>query len=329
MKDKTKKIIATGNAGFIGSNLTERLLAEGNQIIGIDNDIKKAHNLRFCIPPSFRVNSNCCQSISENLSMIWDDINNVEQYFSYLDNVDTVFHLAASADIRKSYQEPLTDLHNNVMGTNSILEMMRKKDIKNLIFASSSALYGIQNIVPTPEDVSDNRPISIYGSSKLANEAFIHAYSHLYGIKAWMFRFANVVGRNEGRGVIYDLFHKLNKNQKELEILGDGNQKKSFFDVSDCVNGLVEIPQKDNNKSVEIYNLGNTKSIKVKDLAQIVCNEIGVDPKFKFTGGDRGWPGDTPYTILSIEKAKKVGWEPKYTCEESIRRTVQYLFEVG
>lgn len=324
---KTKKILVTGAAGFIASNLIKKLQSEGHHIVGIDNDTKKVDNLSFCIPESIRIQNNAAIYPSENFTMIWDDINNIERYFFALDDIDEVYHLAASADIRKSYQEPTIDLHNNVMGTNALLELMRKKNIKRLIFASSSSIYGVTKTTPTPEDVSDIRPISMYGASKLANEAFINAYSDLYGIKAWVFRFANVVGNNMRRGVIYDLFYKLNKNQKELEILGDGNQEKSFFDVSDCINGLVDIPKKDNNKSVEIYNLGNKNTIKVKQLAQVVCHEIGVKPLFNFTGGDRGWPGDTPYTILSIKKALKTGWEPKYSCEESIKRTVKYLFE--
>jgi len=204
---------------------------------------------------------------------------------------------------------------------------MRKKDIKKLVFASSSAVYGIADVVPTPENLPNIRPISLYGASKFANEAFINAYCDLYGLKAWMFRFANVIGKNEHRGVIYDLVKKLNVNQKELEILGDGKQEKSFFAVEDCVDGLLDIPKKDNNKMVEIYNLGNTETIRIKRLAEIVCEEIGVNPKFKFTGGDRGWKGDAPYTILDIKKALKVGWKPKYKIEEAIRRTERWIFD--
>jgi len=259
--------------------------------------------------------------------MIWDDINNIERYHFALDDIDEVYHLAASADIRKSFTEPTLDLHNNVNGTSAVLELIRKKNIKKLIFSSSSAVYGIAKVTPTPEFVPDIRPISLYGASKFANEAFIHAYSDLYGIKAWMFRFANVIGKNEHRGVIFDLIKKLNTNQKTLEILGDGKQEKSFFDVEDCVSGLIGIPQKDKNKSVEIYNLGNNKTIRIKELAEIVCDEIGVKPKFKFTGGDRGWAGDAPFTILSIDKALETGWKLHYNIEESIRRTVRWMFE--
>jgi UDP-glucose 4-epimerase len=140
-----------------------------------------------------------------------------------------------------------------------------------------------------------------------------------------MFRFAQVIGRHEHRGVIIDFIKKLNEDNKVLRILGDGKQEKSYFDVSDCVNGFIEIPKRDKNKSVEIYNLGNTEVVTVTRLAEILCDEIGVNPKFEYTGGDRGWLGDTPYCILSIEKSLRVGWVPKYDCEESIRRAVRYV----
>ena len=322
---KSKKILITGNAGFIGSNLTERLLKQGNKVVGIDIDTKKRNNLK--IPDGMRIYNHDINFISKKFTMIWDDINNIERYHFALDDIDEVYHLAASADIRRSFMEPTLDLHNNVNGTSAVLELIRKKNIKKLIFSSSSAVYGIAKVTPTPEFVPDIRPISLYGASKFANEAFIHAYSDLYGIKAWMFRFANVIGKNEHRGVIFDLIKKLNTNQKTLEILGDGKQEKSFFDVEDCVSGLIGIPQKDKNKSVEIYNLGNNKTIRIKELAEIVCDEIGVKPKFKFTGGDRGWAGDAPFTILSIDKALETGWKLHYNIEESIRRTVRWMFE--
>lgn len=306
------RILVTGTSGFIGSNLVEKLINDGNNVIGMDNDKKKQHLLRDIMGLS-------------NFDMIWDDINDIEDHQNKLSDIDEVYHLAASADIRKSFTDPTLDLKNNVLGTNAVLEFIRKNDIKKLVFSSSSSIYGVTKVTPTPEDVPDIRPISMYGSSKLANEAFIHSYSDLYDIKAWMFRFANVVGRHIHRGVIFDFYHKLLKNDKELEILGDGNQEKSYFDVSDCVDALVNIPVTDGNKSVEIYNLGNTETMKVSKLAEIVCDELGISPTFKYAGGDRGWPGDTPYTILSIKKALKVGWKPKHSCKESIRRTVKYL----
>jgi len=304
------KCIVTGGAGFIGSNLIERLLNENAHVTAIDNNPK-----RKTFVSEFMKN--------KMFKFLLKDINDLK--VSNIDDADTVYHLAASADIKKSLDDVKIDLENNVVGTHSILELMRRKDIENMIFSSSSAVYGETKIIPTPEDIGDIRPISLYGASKIAAEAFIIAYCSLYGMKAWMFRFANVVGKNEHRGVIFDFVKKLEKNQNELEILGDGNQEKSFFDVSDCVSGLVDIPRMDSNKSVKIYNLGNLETMKVTRLAEIACDELKLKPRFRYTGGDRGWKGDVPVTILSIDKALKVGWKPKYDCEKSIRRTVRYL----
>lgn len=319
------RVLVTGASGFIGSNLVKKLIDEGNYVIGIDKDIKKASRFSKFIDAGMDANLYDIERPKDNFEMIWDDINRIQNYTFALDGVDTVYHLAASADIRKSFKYPTMDLDNNVMGTSAILEIMRIKDIKNLVFASSSSIYGETKETPTPESVGNIKPISLYGASKLANEAFINAYAHLYGIKGWLFRFANVVGRNMHRGVIHDFVERLEKNPKKLEILGDGNQEKSFFDVDDCVRGLLELPNNDINNGTEVYNLGNHDTTHVKDLADIVCDEMNINPNYTFTGGDRGWKGDTPYTILSIEKALDMGWEPKYDCEEAIRRTVRWL----
>jgi len=303
--------IVTGGAGFIGSNLVERLLQEKNRVIAVDNDPHKKGN----IAPFANV---------KEFQFILKDINDLKESDT-TEDIEVMYHLAASADIRKSIEDPKMDLKNNVLGTHNVLELMRKKDIKNMVFASSSAVYGETDIIPTPENIGDIQPISLYGASKLAGEAFISAYCSLYGMKAWMFRFANVVGKNEHRGVIFDFIKKLQKNPNELEILGDGNQEKSFFDVSDCVAGLVDIPRMDSNTIVEIYNLGNVETTKVTRLAEIVSDELGLKPTFRYTGGDRGWKGDVPKTILSIDKAMNVGWKPQYNAEDAIRRTVRHI----
>jgi len=315
------RCLVTGASGFIGSNLVKTLLEQNHYVIGIDIDKDKMELLSNM----FDLMKN---DKYKNFKIIWDDINNIQDHSHELKGIEKIYHLAASADIKKSFKFPTMDLDNNVMGTSAVLEFMRIKDIKDLIFASSSSIYGETSEVPTPEDVGNIKPISLYGASKLANEAFINAYAHLYGIKAWIFRFANVVGRNMHRGVIHDFYYRLQQNPKHLEILGDGMQEKSFFDVDDCVNGLLYIPENGyDNLSTDVYNLGNHDTIHVKELADIVCDEMGLHPSFSYTGGDRGWKGDTPYTILSIEKALDTGWEPRYNCEEAIRRTVRWFKE--
>lgn len=306
------KYLVTGGAGFIGSNLVDKLLEnDNNNITVIDN-----------------LNTGRIEFIKDHLDkkridFINADIKNRGSYPKQ--SYDAVFHLSANADVRGGVHNTIVDLEENVIGTHIVLEFMRQEDIKDLIFASSSAVYGEHDIIPTPESVSDIKPISHYGASKLAAEAFVSSYCHTYGMKAWMFRFANVVGKRCTHGVIPDFLKKLKRDPHTLEILGDGNQEKSFFDVSDCVSGLIDVPKLDKNIVVESYNLANNETVKVKDLAAIVIDEMGLENvKFVFTGGDRGWIGDVPVTILSIEKVRKLGWKPKVSGEESIRRTVRY-----
>lgn len=309
------KYLITGGAGFIGSNLVDKLLENKNDNITVIDNLKTG-KIEFISEPLEK----------KKIDFINADIKNKSAYPK--EPYDIVFHLSANADVRGGVHNTFVDLEENVIGTHMVLEFMRQQDVKKLVFASSSAVYGEHDIIPTPESVSDIKPISHYGASKLAAEAFVSSYCHTYGMKAWMFRFANVVGNRCTHGVIPDFVNKLKRDSSNLEILGDGNQEKSFFDVSDCVNGLIEVPKLDKDIVVESYNLANNETIKVKDLARFVVDEMKLgDVKFVFTGGDRGWVGDVPVTILSIEKAKKIGWTTKISGEEAIRRTVRYYLK--
>jgi len=309
------KYIITGGAGFIGSNLVDRLM-ENNPL-----KLTVIDNLRTGTANFIEDHKG-----KKNFEFIKKDIKRVDSFPD--ESCDWVFHLAANADVRGGVKNTRVDLEENLIGTHSVLEFMRKQDIKKLVFASSSALYGETKVIPTPEDLPDIKPISFYGASKIAAEQFISSYCFTYGMQAWMFRFANVVGKRSTHGVIPDFVNKLRKNPHELEILGDGNQTKSYFDVSDCVDGLIGVPKADKDIVVEAYNLANNETIKVKDLAPIIVDEMGLkNVKYKFTGGDRGWIGDVPITILSFEKAKKLGWSTAISLEEAVRRTVRYLLD--
>ena len=307
------KYLVTGGAGFIGSNLVDRLLKENPEKITVIDNLRTG-KMEFIQHLNGK----------KGFEFINGDIKNIDSFPD--ETFDTIFHLAANADIRGGIKNTRVDLEENVIGTHSVLEFMRKKDIKKLIFASSSALYGETEIIPTPETLPDIRPISFYGASKIAAEKFVSSYCYTYGMQSWMFRFANVVGNRSTHGVIPDFVKMLKTNPKELKILGDGNQTKSYFDVSDCVEGLIEIPKADSTAVVEPYNLANNETIQVKDLAKIIVNEMNLqNVKYKFTGGDRGWVGDVPITVLSFDKARKAGWIPKISLEETVRRTVRYL----
>jgi len=309
------KYLVTGGSGFIGSNLVDTLFKENSEKIVVVDNLRTGEK-KFIEEHIGK----------KNFQFINKDIKNVESFPN--ESFDWIFHLAANADIRGGVKNTRVDLDENVIGTHSVLEFMRKQDIKKLVFASSSALYGETKVIPTPEDLPNIKPISFYGASKIAAEHFISSYCYTYGMQSWMFRFANVVGKRSTHGVVPDFVNKLKKIPYELEILGDGNQTKSYFDVSDCVAGLIDIPKLDKDVIVEAYNLANNETIKVKNLAPIVVDEMGLkNVKYKFTGGDRGWIGDVPITVLSFQKAKKLGWSTKISLEDAVRRTVRYLLD--
>jgi len=249
---------------------------------------------------------------------------NMDYYSAYFEGAETVYHLAAACDINKSLKETTWDLTENVVGTHSVLEVMRKYDIPNIVFTSTSVVYGEDAPRPTSEIYTNYNPISQYAASKIAAETFIKTYANIYGLKATVFRFANVVGKHEHRGVICDFINKLKKNPNELEILGNGKQIKSYFHVSDCVRAIVDIPKK-NRKNFNVYNVATYDQVDVNCVADIVCKKLGVKPKIKYTGGDRGWIGDVPVVVLSIKKALSTGWKPMFDCRMSIKKTVEVL----
>jgi UDP-glucose 4-epimerase len=314
--------LITGAAGFIGSNLVEKLVDNGYLTI-LDKDIKSGRldNILKDNLPLYKLS---CNPVGPKFKVIWDDVLKIMNYHYAYDQVDVVYHLAAASDIKRSLKDTEWDFKNNIQGTYAVLEMMRKKDIKKIIFTSTSAIYGEYPPMPTLE----NTPLvssSMYSASKICAEKLIQAYCEIYGFKGWIFRFGNVVGKNQHRGVIYDFLKKLKKNKNKLEILGDGNQVKSYFHVSDCISAMLDIPKFDNNKKFEVYNIATYDWVDVTTLADIICDVLKINPKYQYTGGDRGWKGDIPKIQLSIQKALKTGWKPKYGCEESIKKAVEEL----
>jgi len=243
MKGESKDVLVTGGAGFIGSNLVELLVSKGYDVTVMDNLSTKEGDrfIRHLID-------------NKEIKFVKGDMAKTED-LKIFDGKDMVVHLAANSDVRHGFENPEVDYRNNVLGTFNILEAMRKYDVKELLFSSSSTVYGKAKQLPTPEEYGPLLPISSYGASKLAGEAMISAYAHYYGIRSSIFRFANVVGRNSTHGIIYDFINKLKKNPRRLEILGDGTQRKSYVHVSDCIGAMLFAHYK--TKVVDIYNLGN------------------------------------------------------------------------
>lgn len=309
------KVLVTGGAGFIGSHLVERLLKEGNEVIVVDNyTLGKKENLASVLE-------------NKNLEIIECNIDETENFCEKLIdyNIDIIYHLAANSDIQKGGQNPDVDFRDTFMTTRSVLELMRRKNIKKLFFSSTSAIYGDKMGIPLKEDLGDLRPISYYGGAKFASEALISSYTHMNDLNVVMFRFPNVIGPHLTHGVIFDFKKKLERNPKELEILGDGTQQKPYVYVLDLIDAIMMLT-KDIKKGIEIYNVGDETSTSVLTIANIVCEELGYkDVEYKFTGGNIGWKGDVPKFNFNLEKIHKAGWKASHTSDEAVRDTVRSI----
>ena len=286
----------TGGAGFIGSHFVDYLLKKGNKITVYDNLILgKVDNIFEHIK-------------NKKIKFIKGDINNLKKLSTSMIKSDVVIHLAANSDIVKSSKKPFLELKSGTIGTFNVLEAMRINKIRKIIFTSSSVVYGEARKMPTKENYGPLFPISFYGSSKLASEALISAYCHNYGIKSWIFRFANVIGSKVTHGVVMDFYNKLKINNKKLLILGDGNQQKPYILVDDVVRGILFAFNKAK-KTVNYFNLGTTGSTKVKKITKEVLKCMNLEKvKILYSGGKRGWPGDVAKVRLDNNKIKKLGY---------------------
>lgn len=312
------KVLVTGGAGFIGTHLVRELLERGHEVICVDN---------FTL--GLQANVDCFLD-NPNYKFYKINIEETENFCETLkdEEIDIVYHLAANSDIQKGGKMPSVDFNDTFMTTYSVLELMRRKDIKNLFFSSTSAIYGEKEEV-LAEVAGDLKPISYYGGAKYASEGFISSYSFMNDFNTVVFRFPNVIGPNLTHGVIYDFVRKLQRNPKELEILGDGTQTKPYLYVLDLVDAIVkftlDMPM---NKGVEIYNAGVESATSVTKIADIVCEVLGyTDVEYKYTGGNVGWKGDVPKFQYDLSKIHNAGWTANHTSDESVRETVKYIKE--
>ncbi|AKB13456.1 UDP-glucose 4-epimerase [Methanosarcina thermophila] len=307
------KILVTGGAGFIGSHLVDRLIEKGNKVTVFDN-----------------ISSGKLQFIEHHLenpdfTLIKGDLLDQEAIEAACRDIDIVCHVAANPDVRLGATDTRAHLEQNILATYNLLEAMRKNSVKEIAFTSTSTVYGEASIMPTPEDYGPLIPISLYGASKLACEALITSYSHTFDMRAWIFRFANIVGPRSTHGITIDFIKKLEKNPNVLEVLGDGKQEKSYLHVSECVDAIIFLIEKSREK-VNIFNIGSEDTISATEIGKIVIEEMGLsDVKFVYTGGSRGWKGDVPKMRLGIEKMKALGWKPVYSSERSVRETARAL----
>lgn len=297
-------ILISGGAGFMASHIVDMLVEKAGITI-IDN-----------------LSNGNVKNVSKKARFIKKDLAR-DEISNELTNCDAVFHFSADPEVRASAVNPPHGFENNVTATFRLLEACRKKDVMRVVFASTSTVYGDAAIVPTPEEYPP-QPISNYGASKLACEAYCSGYAHTYGIKTTVFRYANIFGERSNHGVMHDFYHKLKKNGGMLEILGDGKQEKSYLYVADCVAATLLAYEKQE-KIFDIFNVGSEDRHTVDSIAKIVCRSMGVNPKFRHTGGERGWVGDVKLMQLGVSKIKKLGWKQRIGIEEGILRYINWL----
>lgn len=303
----TSEAIVTGGAGFIGANIVNALLERGFKVHVFDNlSTGNLDNL-----PLDKINF-CNIDLKQNYKD-WPTI-----------EATCIYHLAANADVRGGINDHNIDLNENLLVTKNACDFSLKNNIKNFVFASSATVYGEPNIFPTPEEYISYQT-SLYGASKISSEAFIQAYSNYGYFQSTIFRFVSWIGYGYSHGVIYDFVKKLLNDSSKLEILGNGKQIKSYLDVRDGVKGVINISELHEQNS-SVFNLGHFQTMNVKNLADIVCDEMNLNKvEYHFTGGERGWVGDSPLVHLDTQKANKYGWKPEISIEDSIRTTVRYL----
>ena len=309
------RALVTGGAGFIGSHLIDELVDAGYEVKIIDN------------LSSGDLNLISHQTEAGNVEFVKGDLTVLDDVMQATKNIDCVFHMAANPDIRLGTQITDTDLKQGTIATYNILESMRVNGVKKIVFASSSVVYGEDAPMPTPESHGPCLPISLYGASKLGSEGLITSWVGTFDFQAWIFRFANIIGERGTHGVIFDFIHKLKRDNSRLEVLGNGLQEKSYMEVKDCVKAMMHI-YNSKNSPINLYNLGSHDTCSVRRIAEIVVEETGFDnATIEYTGGDRGWAGDIPRAMLSIEKMLSTGYDVNYNSEAAVRHTTRCLIE--
>jgi UDP-glucose 4-epimerase len=299
-----KRVLVTGGAGLVGSHLAERLV--GDNAVRVADDLSKGERER----------------VPDDAEFVRADMTDPDDVAEVVtEELDVVFHFAAYTDT--NYANPRQLFEENTEMTYNVLERMEEVGVTNVAFTSSSTVYG-EAPMPTPEDYAPLEPISVYGSSKLADEGLLSVYAHSHDFTVWTYRFANIVGPYQRGNVVPDFIQKLQDDPETLEILGDGRQEKSYLHVEDCVDAMCHVVEHADD-ATNTYNLGTRTTTSVNRIADVVADEMGLDPDYEYTGGDRGWTGDVPKMRLSVEKLSALGWEPPTSSDEAVRRGARDL----
>jgi UDP-glucose 4-epimerase len=306
------KAFVTGGAGFIGSNLVDRLLQRGDEVVAYDN-LSTGMN-------EFLVEARK----SPRFSFVKGDVLEEAALARAMKGADVVFHLAANADVRFGTQHPRKDLEQNTIATYNVLEAMRANGVKRIAFSSTGSVYGEAAVVPTPETCPFPVQTSLYGASKLAGEGLISAYCEGFGFQGWIFRFVSILGERYTHGHVFDFYKQLLENPHELAVLGNGKQRKSYLYIQDCVSAMFTALEKAEDK-VNVFNLGTGEYCEVDGSIGWITESLGLSPNRVYAGGDRGWIGDNPFIFLDTAKIRALGWKPTLTIREGILRTLTYL----
>ena len=307
----------TGVAGFIGSNLADRLLREGKKVVGWDNFSTGQENFLT----EARKNPNFKLIRGDNL-----DLPALTQAMA---GCDFVFHLAANADVRFGLEHPGKDLQQNTIATFNVLEAMRANGIKGIAFSSTGSVYGEAEIIPTPETCPFPIQTSLYGNSKVAGEGMISAYCEGYKFEGYIFRFVSILGERYTHGHVFDFYKQLVDHPDYLKVLGDGSQRKSYLYVGDCLEAVLHVIRRGEARqakhNVAIFNLGTDEYVQVNDSIRYLCRELNLQPRLEYSGGNKGWVGDNPFIFLDTKRIRATGWKPALTIEQGIVSTLQWL----
>lgn len=302
----------TGCAGFIGSNLADRLLREGHDVVGYDN---------FSTGLTRFVES---ASRASRFRLVKGDLLDSKALTEAMQGSEFVFHLAANADVRFGTQHPTKDLEQNTIATSNVLEAMRANGISRIAFSSTGSIYGESKVIPTPEDAPFPVQTSLYGASKLAAEGLIEAYCEGFGFTAYIFRFVSILGERYTHGHVFDFYRQLREHPDHLKVLGNGKQRKSYLYIGDCIDAILVAIEKATDK-VNRFNLGTDEFCELNGSIDAICEAMNVTPKREYAGGERGWIGDNPFIYLDCSRIRALGWRPKLTIRQGVIKTVEFL----
>lgn len=312
-RSSVRRALITGGAGFIGSNLADRLASDGTEVLVYDNLSTGRHE--FISRLLDRTNATFVQA----------DVLDTDALRGAMDGCDTVFHIAANADVRFGLEHPQLDLEQNTLAVSGVLEAMRAVGVRRIVFSSTGSIYGEPEVFPTPETCPFPMQTSLYGTSKLAAEGLIESYCHALDFTGVIFRFVSILGERYTHGHVCDFYRALRSNPANLRVLGDGQQEKSYLYVGDCVEGILTGLESRSDPGCSIFNLGTDETIRVTDSIAEITRHMGLDPELEFTGGRRGWPGDSPLILLDCSRLRALGWRPSLSIKEGIGRTLDWL----